>query len=166
MVDTATTKMAPASPVVAVRQGYWRGVFRRLLRDPGGLIVGTLILLLLALALFGPWLIVKDPYQTSMFLRLKPIGSDGFVLGSDELGRDMLSRLILGARLSLFMGIVPVVFAFFIGGAIGIIAGYAGGKTNTLIMRTVDVFYAFPSVLLAIALSGALGRALAMRCCR
>ena len=147
MVDTATTKMAPASPVVAVRQGYWRGVFRRLLRDPGGLIVGTLILLLLALALFGPWLIVKDPYQTSMFLRLKPIGSDGFVLGSDE----------LGARLSLFMGIVPVVFAFFIGGAIGIIAGYAGGKTNTLIMRTVDVFYAFPSVLLAIALSGALG---------
>jgi peptide/nickel transport system permease protein len=92
-----------------------------------------------------------------MFLRLKPIGSDGFPLGSDELGRDMLSRLILGTRLSLFMGIVPVVFAFFIGGAIGIIAGYAGGKTNTLIMRTVDVFYAFPSVLLAIALSGALG---------
>jgi peptide/nickel transport system permease protein len=61
-------------------------VFRRLLRDPGGLIVGAIILLLLALALFGPWLIVKDPYQTSMFLRLKPIGSDGFVLGSDELG--------------------------------------------------------------------------------
>ena len=157
MVDTATTKMAPVSPVLAARQGYWRGVFRRLLRDPGGLIVGAIILLLLALALFGPWLIVKDPYQTSMFLRLKPIGSDGFVLGSDELGRDMLSRLILGARLSLFMGIVPVVFAFFIGGAIGIIAGYTGGKTNTLIMRTVDVFYAFPSVLLAIALSGALG---------
>lgn len=92
-----------------------------------------------------------------MFLRLKPIGSDGFPLGSDELGRDMLSRLILGTRLSLFMGIVPVVFAFFIGGAIGIIAGYTGGKTNTVIMRTVDVFYAFPSVLLAIALSGALG---------
>lgn len=93
-----------------------------------------------------------------MFLRLKPIGSDGFPLGSDELGRDMLSsRLILGTRLSLFMGIVPVVFAFFIGGAIGIIAGYTGGKTNTVIMRTVDVFYASPSVLLAIALSGALG---------
>ncbi|MBN0683742.1 ABC transporter permease, partial [Pseudomonas aeruginosa] len=111
----------------------WRGVLRRLLRDPGGVVVGVVILLLLALALFGPWLIVKDPYQTSMFLRLKPIGSDGFPLGSDELGRDMLSRLILGTRLSLFMGIVPVVFAFFIGGAIGIIAGYTGGKTNTVI---------------------------------
>ncbi len=70
MVDTATTKMAPVSPVLAARQGYWRGVFRRLLRDPGGLIVGAIILLLLALALFGPWLIVKDPYQTSMFYAL------------------------------------------------------------------------------------------------
>ena len=157
MVDTATTKAVPAAAAHASRQGYWRGVLRRLLRDPGGVVVGVVILLLLALALFGPWLIVKDPYQTSMFLRLKPIGSDGFPLGSDELGRDMLSRLILGTRLSLFMGIVPVVFAFFIGGAIGIIAGYTGGKTNTVIMRTVDVFYAFPSVLLAIALSGALG---------
>ena len=158
MVDTATTKAVPAAAAHASRQGYWRGVLRRLLRDPGGVVVGVVILLLLAQALFGPWLIVKDPYQTSMFLRLKPIGSDGFPLGSDELGRDMLSRLILGTRLSLFMGIVPVVvFAFFIGGAIGIIAGYTGGKTNTVIMRTVDVFYAFPSVLLAIALSGALG---------
>ena len=150
MVDTATTKAVPAAAAHASRQGYWRGVLRRLMRDPGGVVVGVVILLLLALALFGPWLIVKDPYQTSMFLRLKPIGSDGFPLGSDELGRDMLSRLILGTRLSLFMGIVPVVFAL-------IIAGYTGGKTNTVIMRTVDVFYAFPSVLLAIALSGALG---------
>lgn len=58
---------------------------------------------------------------------------------------------MLGARLSLFMGITPVIFAFFIGGAIGVIAGYFGGWLNSLIMRTVDVFYAFPSVLLAIA---------------
>jgi len=144
MVDTVTTKGIAVSARTVARQGYWRGVFGRLLRDPGGVFVGAIILVLLALALFGPWLIVKDPYQTSKFLRLKPIGTDGFPLGSDELGRDMLSRLILGTRLSLFMGIVPVVLAFFIGGAIGIIAGYAGGKTNTLIMRTVDVFYAFP----------------------
>ncbi|TVP71626.1 MAG: ABC transporter permease, partial [Rhodobacteraceae bacterium] len=79
---------------------------------------------------------------------------------TDELGRDMLSRLIWGGRLSLLMGVTPVVLAFIIGSAIGIIAGYAGGWTNTLIMRTVDVFYAFPSVLLAVALSGALGAGL------
>nr|VUD31857.1 dipeptide transport system permease DppC [Raoultella sp. NCTC 9187] len=112
MVDTLTTKARPASVAIPARQGYWHGVFRRLLRDPGGVAVGSIILLLLILALFGPWLIAKDPYQTSMFLRLKPIGTDVFPLGSDELGRDMLSRLILGTRLSLFMGIVPVVFAF------------------------------------------------------
>lgn len=112
MVDTVTTKGIAVSARTVARQGYWRGVFGRLLRDPGGVFVGAIILVLLALALFGPWLIVKDPYQTSMFLRLKPIGTDGFPLGSDELGRDMLSRLILGTRLSLFMGIVPVVLAF------------------------------------------------------
>ncbi len=131
-------------------------MLRRLLRDPGGVVVGVVILLLLALALFGPWLIVKDPYQTSMFLRLKPIGSDGFPLGSDELGRDMLSRLILAPDCRCLWELSRWCSPF-IGGAIGIIAGYTGGKTNTVIMRTVDVFYAFPSVLLAIALSGALG---------
>jgi peptide/nickel transport system permease protein len=92
-----------------------------------------------------------------MLSRLKPIGTVGFPLGTDELGRDMLSRLMVGARLSLFMGITPVLIAFMIGSAIGLFAGYVGGRVNTVIMRTIDVFYAFPSVLLAIALSGALG---------
>ncbi|CAK9883802.1 MAG: Glutathione transport system permease protein GsiD [Candidatus Erwinia impunctatus] len=156
-METTCTKSTSLPQQTTSLQGYWSGVLPRFLRDPGGVVVGTIILLLLVMALFGPWIIVKDPFQTSMFLRLKPIGTDGFPLGSDELGRDMLSRLILGARLSLFMGIVPVFFAFLIGGAIGIIAGYCGGTINTVIMRTVDIFYAFPSVLLAIALSGALG---------
>jgi peptide/nickel transport system permease protein len=115
------------------------------------------VLGLLVLAVFGPWIAPADPLQASMLGRLKPIGSDGFPLGSDELGRDMLSRLIVGARLSLFMGLTPVLLAFAIGSALGIVAGYAGGPLNTAVMRTIDVFYAFPSVLLAIALSGALG---------
>ena len=88
---------------------------------------------------------------------MKPIGFDGHLLGTDELGRDMLSRLMLGGRLSLFMGITPVLLAFLIGSTIGIVAGYAGGWTNTVIMRLTDILYAFPSVLLAIALSGTLG---------
>ncbi|WP_413734138.1 ABC transporter permease [Sodalis sp. RH21] len=140
--------------------GYWRVVLGRALRDPVALAVGSLILVLLVMALSGPWLVQwvhLDPYATSMFKRLKPIGAPGLPLGSDELGRDMLARLILGTRLSLFMGITPVVIAFFIGSAIGVVAGYAGGWLNSLIMRTVDIFYAFPSVLLAIALSGAMG---------
>jgi len=137
--------------------GYWRGTLRRLARDPVALGAGTVVALLLLMAIFAPLIIPYDPYQSSMLHRLNPIGSPGHPLGTDELGRDLLSRLILGGRLSLFMGITPVVIAFVIGGAIGIFAGYAGGLANTLVMRTVDVFYAFPSVLLAVALSGTIG---------
>src|SRR5262245_20565761 len=92
-----------------------------------------------------------------MIRRLRPIGTPGYPLGTDELGRDMLSRLVYGGRLSLFIGLVPVALAFTIGTTFGVIAGYVGGRVNQAIMRTVDVFYAFPSVLLAIAISGALG---------
>jgi peptide/nickel transport system permease protein len=137
--------------------GYWQTVARRLVRDKVAMGAALVILVLLVLAAFGGVLAPKDPYASSMLSRLKPIGFEGHPLGTDELGRDMLSRLMVGARLSLFMGITPVLCAFVIGSVIGIVAGYAGGITNTAIMRTIDVFYAFPSVLLAIALSGALG---------
>ena len=137
--------------------GYWQTVGRRFLRDKVAVGAAVVVLLLLLLAILGPWLAPADPYASSMLKRLKPIGFDGHPLGTDELGRDMLSRLMVGARLSLFMGITPVICAFVLGSIIGITAGYAGGVTNTVIMRTIDVFYAFPSVLLAIALSGALG---------
>jgi len=126
-----------------------------------GLCVGfgiALILLVIFIsALIAPWLHLADPYQGSMIRRLRHIATPGYPLGTDELGRDMLARLVYGGRLSLIVGISPVVFAFCIGTGLGLIAGYAGGKINTAIMRTVDVFYAFPSVLLAIAISGALG---------
>jgi peptide/nickel transport system permease protein len=137
--------------------GYWQTVWQRLLRNKTAVGAAVVIAGLLVLALLGGLLAPADPYASSMLSRLKPIGSEGYPLGTDELGRDMLSRLMVGARLSLFMGIAPVLCAFAIGSVIGIVAGYVGGLTNTLIMRTIDVFYAFPSVLLAIALSGALG---------
>lgn len=145
-------------PLPAQRtRGYWASVGARFVRDPVAMAAALVVLLLVLMALFGPWLAPADPYQSSMFKRLKPVGTPGLPLGSDELGRDLLSRLIVGARLSLFMGIAPVLCAFVVGSGIGILAGYAGGLTNTAIMRTIDVFYAFPSVLLAIALSGTLG---------
>jgi peptide/nickel transport system permease protein len=137
--------------------GYWGGVWRRLRRDPVAIFAALVILALILMAIFAPYLAPADPYRASSLRRLRPIGSTGYPLGSDDLGRDMLSRLIYGARLSLFMGITPVILAFGIGSAIGIFAGYVGGWVNTAIMRTIDVFYAFPSVLLAVALSGALG---------
>jgi peptide/nickel transport system permease protein len=137
--------------------GYWRSVWQRLLRDKVAMGAALVVLGLIILAIFGQALAPSDPYQSSMLSRLKPLGSPGYPLGTDELGRDLLSRLIVGTRLSLFMGITPVVMAFVIGSFLGIVAGYSGGWLYSIIMRTIDVFYAFPSVLLAIALSGALG---------
>jgi peptide/nickel transport system permease protein len=149
-----------ASEPVARSPGYWSGVIRRLSRDPVAMVAFAVIVALVLMAVFAPYLAPADPSKGSMLRRLRPIGTPGFPLGADELGRDMLSRLIHGARLSLLMGVTPVPIAFLIGGTLGVIAGFAGGLTNTLIMRTVDVFYAFPSVLLAVALSGALGAGL------
>jgi len=141
----------------AAGRGYWKSVARRLRRDPVTVICAAVLLLLVASALAAPWLGLADPYKTSMLRRLYPIGSPNHLLGTDELGRDMFSRLIYGGRLSLFMGVTPVVCALLIGGLLGITAGFVGGRTNMAIMRVMDVFYAFPSVLLAISLSGAMG---------
>jgi peptide/nickel transport system permease protein len=138
-------------------RSYWQSVRRRLRRDPVTLICAGVLVLLVTSALAAPWLGLDDPYKTSMIRRLYPLGSPGHLLGTDELGRDMLSRLIYGGRLSLFMGVTPVVCALLIGGLLGITAGFLGGRVNMLIMRIMDVFYAFPSVLLAISLSGAMG---------
>lgn len=137
--------------------GYWQNVMSRLVRDKVAMFAAFVILCLLIMAVLGQWITPADPYAASIMKRLKPIGFEGYPLGTDELGRDMMSRLMVGARLSLFMGITPVLLAFAIGSTIGIVAGYSGGILNTSIMRTIDVFYAFPSVLLAIALSGVLG---------
>ena len=138
-------------------RGYWSGVTRRLARDPVSVGCALVILLIALAAIFAPWLGLADPYQGSMIRRLRPIGTPGYPLGTDELGRDMLSRLIYGGRLTLFIGLFPVFLAFLIGTTLGVTAGYVGGVVNQMIMRTIDIFYAFPSVLLAIAISGALG---------
>lgn len=142
---------------IQVSDGYWRGVVRRLSRDPVAMVALTLIVALILMAILAPYIAPADPIKGSMLRRLRPVGTPGYPLGADELGRDMLSRLIYGGRLSLFMGVTPVLMAFVIGSGLGIFAGYVGGKLNTAIMRTIDIFYAFPSVLLAVALSGALG---------
>ena len=147
----------PAVPQPVRSPGYWSGVFRRFRKDKVAVGAGIVVLLIILMAVFADYIAPADPTRSSMLRRLRPIGTPGYPLGADELGRDMLSRLIHGARLSLFMGVVPVFIAFIIGSVIGVAAGFFGGKFNTITMRTVDVFYAFPSVLLAIALSGALG---------
>jgi len=149
----------PAVPQArpAPRPGYWGMVADRLRRDPVTVLFCLVLLAIVLSAAFAPLVSPFDPYKEGVILRLKPFGFRGHLLGTDELGRDILARILHGGRTSLLMGIGPVVFAALVGGTLGVVAGYAGGWSGTLIMRTMDVFYAFPSVLLAVAISGAMG---------
>jgi peptide/nickel transport system permease protein len=137
--------------------GYWRLVWSRLRHQPVSLVAMALLLTIVFVAVFAPWLVPHDPYTTSAMNRLQPVGSEGHILGTDENGRDILSRLMYGARLTLLAGVLPILLGITVGGTLGVLAGYAGGWLNTLIMRITDVFYAFPPVLLAIAITGTLG---------
>ncbi|MFC0410166.1 ABC transporter permease [Roseomonas elaeocarpi] len=149
-----STAAAPAPHKV---RGYWGTVGYRLRHDYVTLFFGLVLLIIVLCAILSPWLAPFDPYKESIVRRLKMPGYMGHTLGTDELGRDMLSRLLYGGRLTLLMGFVPVAVATVVGGGLGVIAGLLGGWVNTLIMRVMDVFYAFPSVLLAVAISGAMG---------
>ena len=154
--DPATAFEEQAAPATRVRS-YWQSVGYRLRHDKVTLFFAAIVLLIVLAAIFAPLVAPYDPYKESIIARLKPFGWRGHLLGTDDLGRDMLSRLIYGGRVSLLMGVLPVVVASTIGGALGVIGGFVGGRTNTAIMRTMDVFYAFPSVLLAVAVAGAMG---------
>ena len=155
-VNNLQPKASEVAPALKVRS-YWQTVGYRLRYDYMTLFFGFVVILIILSAIFAPLLAPMDPYQSSMLNRLKPIGYKDFILGTDELGRDILSRILYGGRISLTMGILPVFIATVIGGLLGIIAGFVGGRTNMTIMRIMDVFYAFPSILLAVAISGALG---------
>ena len=155
-VNNLQPKASEVAPALKVRS-YWQTVGYRLRYDYMTLFFGLVVILIILSAIFAPLLAPMDPYQSSMLNRLKPIGYKDFILGTDELGRDILSRILYGGRISLAMGILPVFIATVIGGLLGIIAGFVGGRTNMTIMRIMDVFYAFPSILLAVAISGALG---------
>ncbi len=122
------TPAAPAPVDIAQSLGearsYWGTVRDRILRDKVTLIFGVILFLILLMAILAPWIAPADPYKTNIIRRLKEIGYPGHPLGTDQTGRDMLSRLIVGSRLSLFMGVTPVALALIIGGMLGIVAGY------------------------------------------
>ncbi|MGE4527526.1 MAG: ABC transporter permease [Rhodospirillaceae bacterium] len=157
ILSPTATALPTVSAEVMRSPGYWQTVGRRLRNDRVSMVCLTILVLILFAAVFAPILAPADPYKASMLHRLKAVGTAGHLLGTDELGRDMLSRLMYGARLSLLMGGLPIGIAFVIGTTVGVTAGFVGGRLNMAVMRILDVFYAFPSVLLAVAISGALG---------
>ncbi len=158
--DAATVTPASADLPAAPAPGYWKSVAGRVLRDKVTMTVTVILLGILFITLGAPLVTHLDPYQGSVLTRLKPIGTQGHWLGTDETGRDLWTRLCYGGRLSLLAAIMPVTISLVVGGFLGVLAGYAGGIVGTLVMRTMDVFYAFPSILLAIAICGLLGNGL------
>jgi peptide/nickel transport system permease protein len=122
--------------------------------------VGTAIVLITVLAaLLAPWIVPYDPASQNLALRLERPSVE-HPLGLDELGRDILSRVLAGARISLFVGLTVVSISTLVGVLLGSIAGYFGGWLDDLVSRTVDVLLAFPGILLAIALVAVLGPSL------
>jgi peptide/nickel transport system permease protein len=130
---------------------------RALLRDRAAMAAAAVLALIVLGVILAPWISPHDPLATNPRLRLTPPLTGGFLLGSDELGRDILSRLAYGGRSALLVALVPVVIAITIGSALGLAGGYFRGLVDTVVMRVMDVLLAFPSVLLAIGITAALG---------
>lgn len=132
---------------------FFKLLFRNRLAALGAVVLGAILLLVI----ITPLLPLQDPDATATADRFKRPFSEGHVLGTDHLGRDLLSRLLYGTRLSLAVGFAAALIAATLGSGIGIVAGYFGGRIDNIIMRGVDMLMAFPYILLALAIVAALG---------
>ena len=163
MAVPATTLAIPAGRFAARRE--WLTFVRRLARRRTALFGLVVVALVFAASLGAPWLSPWDPIEQDISNRLKPPGSHGpsgrvHVLGTDHLGRDLLARVILGARPALMVGFAAVAISGIIGMVVGLVSGYFGGRVDDVFMRLADIQLAFPFILLAIAVIGVLGPSL------
>jgi ABC-type dipeptide/oligopeptide/nickel transport system permease subunit len=160
-LPTGTAVAAAAATPARERSRTWR----KLARNPAAL-AGTLILLVVVVAaLAAPWVAPHDPAKQSLARRFLPPawapgGNSTYLLGTDQVGRDILSRMIHGARVSLLVGVATVVVSLLVGVGLGLVSGFVGGRIDTVIMTVVDVTLSFPQLLLALAFVAALGPSL------
>jgi peptide/nickel transport system permease protein len=157
MSTNASTEDSEALPPSSTGRpiSLWRAFYSNRI----ALIGMTVLALIVLAAIFAPWLAPHDPLEQNIVYRLEPPSSD-FLLGTDSYGRDVLSRLIYGARISLTVGFVAVTIAMLIGSSLGILAGYVGGKVDQLLMGLVDVLLSFPTLLLGLMVAAMLGASL------
>jgi ABC-type dipeptide/oligopeptide/nickel transport system permease subunit len=139
--------------------------WRKLRRNPASLLGSLILLVVIGSALFAPQVAPHDPARQSLLRRLTPPawergGNAAYPLGTDQLGRDILSRLIHGARISLLVGISAVVVSLTVGVSLGLLSGFVGGRVDTVVMTVVDIFLSFPQIILALAFVAALGPSL------
>ena len=144
----------------------WRAFVREFAEDKVSVVALAVLGLIVLLALIAPLITPQDPYDLSKLVlidaRRPPgyVGSNGFThwLGTDAQGRDLYSAILYGLRISLQVGLVAGAIAFVIGASLGTLAGFAGGRTETLIMRIIDLQLSFPAILLALVLAALLGQ--------
>ena len=148
-------------------RSFWRDAWTRLLHNKAAVAGAIVILIFMFVAIFAPLIAPHNPLEMNsgkgflppMWVERSATGKAGtpeFVLGTDNLGRDVLSRLIYGARVSMVVGFIPTMIIIVVGVAIGLIAGYWGGATDNLLMRITDIVYAFPDLLFFIIVMTAL----------
>ena len=140
-------------------------LWRKLGRNPLSLLGAVILLVVVGAAITAPWIAPHDPAKQSLIRRFTPPvwaagGHSSYLLGTDQVGRDILSRIIHGARISLIVGMAAVVVSVLVGVALGLLSGYLGGRVDSVIMTVVDVTLSFPQLLLALAFVAALGPSL------
>ena len=145
----------PASPMQARAQQLWLKLLR-LVGNPPALLGLVILLVILVMAVFAPLIATHDIYAQDLTIRLQPPSAAHF-LGTDELGRDVFSRIVFGARITLYIAVLTALIVAPIGLLIGTTSGYLGGWVDIVLMRVVDIFLAFPSLVLALAFVAALG---------
>jgi len=133
------------------------GVWRRLSANRLVLVGTVITVVIVCLGILAPWISPADYTKQDLLSSLEPPFSKGHLLGTDQLGRDTLSRILRGIRLSLFVGFVITAISLFFGGLLGLAAGYYRGKVDTAISAVIDLFWGFPLILIAVLLVGALG---------
>jgi len=146
---------ASPSPTAAGRSFGLAGIGAAIVREPVALLGLALVALYVVVALVVGFLPLRDPLQVSTQRLIGP--TPQFPFGTDALGRDVLSRVLFGARLSIRVAVLSVAIATIVGGALGLISGYLGGWADLVIGRLLDVFFAFPAILLALGIVAALG---------
>ena len=160
-LPTAEVEYAAGRTRAAERSRLWR----KLGRNPLSLLGGLILLVVVGAALAAPWIAPHDPARQSLIRRFTPPvwtsgGHASYPLGTDQVGRDVLSRMIHGARISLLVGVAAVVVSVLVGVTLGLLSGYLGGRVDTVVMTIVDVTLSFPQLLLALAFVAALGPSL------
>src|SRR5687768_1162493 len=150
-IPESASRSAPATS----RSLGLSGIAAAIAREPVALIGLVMVAAYVAVALFVSFLPLRDPLQLSVQRLAAP--SAEFPFGTDALGRDLLSRVLHGSRLSIEVAVLSVAIATFVGGVLGLVSGYLGGVADLVIGRVMDVFFAFPAILLALGIVAALG---------